>query len=161
MGAPTMNPNGSTPVARTHQVERAVTSTPGGKEQAYQGQVLRLMTSYPDPDTTVIHVSGEVDAATAPNVHELLEPRLASAVRQLVIDLSRVTFLGAAGVHLLAQAALRAEHQGINLQLVTGPRCVDRALRAGGMRVHSTDTASGGAQVGELQIATAAKLRSR
>ncbi|SNR81111.1 anti-anti-sigma factor [Haloechinothrix alba] len=113
-------------------------------ERAHRARLLWLWTSHPDGESSVVHVMGEVDAATAPDLDELLAPRLVSKVHSLVIDLSRVRFLGAAGVHVLVQAALRAEHQGMSLRLVTGPRCVERALRAGGIRVEHLHASADG-----------------
>lgn len=113
-------------------------------DRAHRARLLWLWTSHPDRDTSVIHAMGEVDAATAPDMDELLAPRLVSKIRTLVIDLSRVRFLGAAGVHVLVEAALRAEQQDMSLRLITGPRCVERALRAGGIRVEHLHASADG-----------------
>lgn len=65
--------------------------------------VLTVLVERPADAPVVVRVAGEVDADTA--------PRLAAALRAarpcgdpLVVDLGRVTFLGAAGVRVLADA---------------------------------------------------------
>jgi anti-sigma B factor antagonist len=52
--------------------------------------------------THVVHVSGELDLATAPRLEEALA---AATGEQLVIDLSGCTFLDSAGIRTLVAAA--------------------------------------------------------
>jgi anti-anti-sigma factor len=106
------------------------------------GGRLRAWLERPTSRTVIVHVAGEVDDATAPELAELLGPRLASTLDSVVIDLSRVSFLGLTGVGLVEQARHRADVVGITLSLVTGPRCVDRALRAAELANQRADVAS-------------------
>lgn len=66
-------------------------------------------------------------------LRECLPPRVVTAVSTVVLDLSQVTFLGAAEPRVLLQAALCAEQHQIRLRLVTDSRFVDRALWAADM----------------------------
>jgi anti-anti-sigma factor len=58
--------------------------------------------------------------ASAPRLAELLTSRLRSAVTQLVIDLSQVTFMSSAGLQVLARARLLANQLGVNLRIDAG-----------------------------------------
>lgn len=48
---------------------------------------------------TVVHVAGEIDMVTAPQVEEYVRARLGSG--SMVLDLSGVTFFGSAGLNVL------------------------------------------------------------
>ena len=80
----------------------------------------------------MVHIAGDVDAHSAPRLHELLAPELASTVKTVVLDLSRVRFLGVVGLELLDHVRTRATSRAITISLVDGPVCVERALRAAG-----------------------------
>lgn len=88
----------------------------------------------PRQRTAVINVFGVLDALTVPRFATLVESRLRGTVRNLVLDLSEVQFLATAGLEVLARAALRAEHRGIELSVVTGEsRSVKRAITVSGL----------------------------
>lgn len=89
--------------------------------------------SRPTNTSVLAQVSGELDADGASRLQELLAPRLSSTVEFLVLDLSRLAFIGVAGLELLAHMHRRASHRGKQLRLVTGPRCLHRALLAAEM----------------------------
>lgn len=89
-------------------------------EHPVTGQPMRLRVSRPGSGTAVVHVRGEVDVLTAPRLTELLVTRLRGAIRTLVIDLSEVDFLGAAGLSALVHAELLARHRGVTLRVVAG-----------------------------------------
>lgn len=94
---------------------------------------LHVWVTRPDTATAVIGTSGDLDSATAAEFNQILARELDDSVSLVVFDLSELGFLGAAGLHLLMQAKQRAES---TVRLVTGPRCVDRALDATGLRGH-------------------------
>ncbi|UIJ63567.1 STAS domain-containing protein [Amycolatopsis acidiphila] len=81
---------------------------------------LRLRVRRPRPRTAVVLVRGEVDVLTAPRLTELLVARLRGTLRTLVVDLSEVDFLGAAGLSSLLYADLLARHRGVTMRVVTG-----------------------------------------
>lgn len=98
---------------------------------------LRLTLTRPDRHTAVIGVAGELDAATAPRFAELVMARLRGTLRAVVVDLSEVDFLAAAGISVLVRANLLARHRGIALRVVTdGNRYVARALAITGLAGH-------------------------
>lgn len=116
------------------------------------GSGLRLRMHYAPPQTPVLAVSGEVDAATTPRLAELLWSRLQSTLPALVLDLSEVSFLGLDGVTLLAAVERYARYRGIVVRLVSRTRAVDRALHAGGLTdtLPRFDTAAAAAELGPV-----------
>lgn len=77
---------------------------------------------------TVVHVAGELDLSTVPRLAEVLGPCLSGDVDVIVLDLSEVSFLGAAALGLFEHAHQHTQHHGRTLRLVTGSRHVDRVL---------------------------------
>lgn len=71
-------------------------------------------------------VAGEVDTFTAPLLRDELREATGNGRSHLVIDLTGVTFFGAAGIRLLIQAR-DAQHDGYQLVLVAS-RPVVRVL---------------------------------
>jgi anti-sigma B factor antagonist len=57
--------------------------------------------------TAVVAVTGEVDLYTAPRLWEALDSAIAGAPRQLIVDLSGVTFLDSSGLNVLVHAHKR------------------------------------------------------
>ncbi|AIJ23012.1 anti-anti-sigma factor [Amycolatopsis methanolica 239] len=51
----------------------------------------------------VVHTSGELDASTVPRLRAIMRGVLSGAPAVLVVDLSGVTFLGSAGMHVLLE----------------------------------------------------------
>lgn len=90
---------------------------------------LHVRVGRPRPGTAVVAVRGELDALSAPRLTNLLVARLRSTLRTLVIDLSEVDFLAAAGLSVLVHADLLARQLGVTLEVVTGGnRWAERAL---------------------------------
>lgn len=119
-------------------------STGGGTTRTLQagiGVTIELTVSGPRPGVCLVAVAGELDMATVPLLRGALRDRTAGRPAVLVVDLGAVTFLGAAGITLLVEAA-HHEH-GIHgrLHVVAPPGgVVRRALRLTGadtaLRVH-------------------------
>ncbi|MFC7449902.1 STAS domain-containing protein [Rhodococcus daqingensis] len=82
---------------------------------------------------TVVRMRGDVDAAALGEFSRHLNAGIGTAVRVLVVDLSKVTFLSIRGAEVLADAQWRAGHDGVELVLVTGGRAVDRTLTVTGL----------------------------
>jgi len=77
----------------------------------------------PRPGRVGVEVVGEVDGDTAPAMDVCLQSQARQpGVRELVVDLGRVTFLGAAGVDVLARADRRCRGRGARLVVRTGGR---------------------------------------
>jgi anti-sigma B factor antagonist len=74
-----------------------------------------------------VHVAGELDLATS--------PQLAAALREaqfgastVVLDLRALSFIDSAGARVIAAAAARARPDGRRLMVVRGPPEVERLL---------------------------------
>lgn len=74
----------------------------------------------PERGTAVLSVRGDIDVVTAPQLAEMLQHRLDSSLDRLVLNLSGVGFLGVAGVSVIFESDLRAQHNGTDLVIVTG-----------------------------------------
>lgn len=82
----------------------------------------------------MVIVRGELDQLTAPRLTELLVARLRGTLRTLVVDLSEVDFLGAAGLSTLVYADLLARQVGVKMRVVTGDnRWASRPLSVTGL----------------------------
>lgn len=103
-------------------------------DPAPQNRDLRLQLSRPTSTCVMMHVAGDIDAHSAPRLNELLAPRLASTAETVVLDLSQVSFFGVAGLELLNHVRQHAASRGIEIRVVDGPICVERALLAAGWR---------------------------
>ncbi|MGY4100009.1 STAS domain-containing protein [Nocardia sp. R16R-3T] len=88
--------------------------------------------SPPVDAVTLCAVGGEMDYLTADAFRRSLLEALPTAGAVVVIDLSKVTFFGVAGLRVLMQARSWCSDSGRRLQLITGPRCVDRLLEVAG-----------------------------
>lgn len=99
---------------------------------APQDRGLQLRLSRPTSTCVVMHVAGDIDAHSAPRLDELLAPSLASTAETLVLDLSQVSFFGVAGLELLDHVRQHAASRRIEICIVDGPTCVERALLAAG-----------------------------
>jgi anti-anti-sigma factor len=77
------------------------------------------------PGLLVISVAGEIDALSVRLLQRAAWHDLAAVT---VVDLSRVTFLGAAGLRTLGRAARRAHAERRRLCLVTPPHPVSVVL---------------------------------
>ncbi|HEX4725939.1 MAG TPA: STAS domain-containing protein [Pseudonocardiaceae bacterium] len=83
----------------------------------------------------VLRVSGEIDMLTAPVLTEHVQEQFARtpAPRTLVFDLTRVSFLGSAGLAVLAHAQTIASDRGDAVQVVANARAVLRPLEVTGL----------------------------
>ena len=77
---------------------------------------------------TVVSVSGAIDTAGAARLERMLGPKSMYRTR-LVVDMSEVSFLGPAGLAVLAAAASRLDNQHRPLGIIVGDRH-DAVLRA-------------------------------
>jgi anti-anti-sigma factor len=84
-------------------------------------------------DVAFLAVSGDVDTASIRRVSGQVTPILLSPPRLLVVDLSRVTFMGSAGVELLSRVhACVVIGGGGRLRIVRASPCVQRIFEASG-----------------------------
>jgi anti-sigma B factor antagonist len=81
-----------------------------------------------------VTASGEVDSTSAPVLRQQLEALLDGGdVRQLTVDLGRVTFLDSAGLCVLAAAHRRAVRQDVTMRVLASSRAVIRPLQITGL----------------------------
>jgi anti-sigma B factor antagonist len=76
------------------------------------------MTAVSDPLSATVVLDGEIDIATAPAIRRLLLAAISGGDVHLTVDVSGVTFIGAAGIGVLVAAANRAREAGGSLSLL-------------------------------------------
>jgi anti-anti-sigma factor len=72
-----------------------------------------------------VHVSGELDLATSPELDRVLR-EAERDTQLLVLDLSELTFIDISSIRVILAAASRIRPQGGRLMLARGPALVDR-----------------------------------
>jgi anti-sigma B factor antagonist len=82
----------------------------------------------PACDRTVLHVTGEIDMATAPQLRDEANHWLVLGTGDLHLDLSGVTFADSSAVEVLLATRARAQAAGAELILRAVPRAVTRLL---------------------------------
>jgi anti-anti-sigma factor len=75
-----------------------------------------------------VSVSGEIDSYTVDRLIHAIEPHLDISDALIVVDLSDVTFLGAAGLRALVEAENHAHRVGSTLCLLSATAAVQRSL---------------------------------
>src|SRR5579871_3023425 len=105
----------------THHLS-APTSTP-----ELHTDVFDCFVDHDGRNTAEVHISGELDLATAPQLAETLDAALASA-SVVVLDLSQLTFMDCAGLAVIIRADSRARRSQRRLVLVRGAAQVCRLL---------------------------------
>jgi anti-sigma B factor antagonist len=83
-------------------------------------------------DAVWVRVSGELDLAGAPELERGLDNGLTGA-RLAVVDLRQLTFMDAAGIHVIVEAHDRAVRTGRRLVLIRGHAQVTRLLDLTGL----------------------------
>lgn len=101
----------------------------GDEQDPDVGEVVRFEVVEHGDGAVVVGVLGEIDTMTAPVLTERLSTQIPTAPL-LVVDLTRVTFLGSAGLAALVEAKEATERAGHRLRLVCGSHAVARALEA-------------------------------
>jgi anti-sigma B factor antagonist len=80
------------------------------------------------PETILFVLGGEIDLATQPQLQQALTTAIGNAPSHLVLDLTNVTFLGSAGLHLFTELHTTQHVAAYHVALVVGHNRV--ALRA-------------------------------
>src|SRR5436190_14638862 len=86
------------------------------------------MTVVSDPPAATVVLDGEIDIATAPAIRRILLAAVSGGNVHLAVDMSGVTFIGAAGIGVLVAAANRARQAGGSLSLLAPSPQVRRLL---------------------------------
>ena len=74
-----------------------------------------------------------MDSTSAPVLRQRLDALLDGDVRELTVDLGRVTFLDSAGLCVLAATHRRAVHQDVPMRVLASSRAVIRPLQITGL----------------------------
>ena len=111
------------------------------------GRSLRIVTDWPQPDVCLVRLAGELDSSTAAHTLDHLCTQTAGRPTSLVLDLTAIELLAAAGVSLLI-VAMRNEHDVHGRLHVVAPAggAARRTLRLTGtdavLRVHGSVAAA-------------------
>jgi anti-sigma B factor antagonist len=94
-----------------------------------------------------VQAAGEVDTCTAPRLQDRLEAHLVPPTPEVVLDLTRVTFLDSAGLCVLALAHKQATATGVRLRVLATTRAVVRPMQVTGLwdLLHAERAFPGGA----------------
>jgi anti-sigma B factor antagonist len=76
---------------------------------------------------------GEIDSTSAPVLRQKLDAVLEGGLRELTVDLGRVTFLDSAGLCVLAATHRRAVRQDVRMRVLASSRAVIRPLQITGL----------------------------
>jgi anti-anti-sigma factor len=79
------------------------------------------------PAADILHLEGEVDDVSASVFRDRLS-QLLGTTRPLIVDFSRLKYLGLSGVHVLEEAHRRASEMGQSIVLVGSDPIVHRIL---------------------------------
>src|SRR6266536_1535079 len=83
-------------------------------------------------DRAVVHISGEVDLATCPQLRDVLAELVDDGVHHLIVDLEQVSFLDSSGIGVLGVLGRIREHGG-SLRLTAPSPHVRRVLELTGI----------------------------
>jgi anti-sigma B factor antagonist len=116
------------PVARTHETGLSTMGEVKGTGAGRVDPTVFAVEISSDAQGSQITLSGELDLVSAPHLQQVLDQLCRQRPREIVLDLSGLKFLGAAGlsVFLRANAQLRAD--GGRLTLTRAGRLVRRML---------------------------------
>ncbi len=81
----------------------------------------------------VVHVGGEVDLATCPQLRGVLAGLIDQGIYDLVVDLEQVSFLDSSGIGVLMGAHRRLREHGGGLRLAAPSARVRRVLEVTGV----------------------------
>jgi anti-anti-sigma factor len=76
---------------------------------------------------------GELDMATVEQVARPLRELRAAGFREIVLDLSELSFIDSSGIRMLLGARDASLENGIGLKLLPGPPAVQRAFEVTGL----------------------------
>lgn len=76
----------------------------------------------------IVHVAGELDIANAPLLEQYLLGFLDDGVREVLLDLSDLTYTDSIGIKTLLTAASMCERDGGSLRIIRISRAVARIL---------------------------------
>lgn len=106
-----------------------------GPARPAAGDLLRrgfdVQTAAADGDV-VLHLRGELDMATAADLHPVLFTAMAGA-RTVILDLAELAFVDSSGINLFLSAWRQATHEGRSVLARNPTSAVGKALRLSGV----------------------------
>jgi anti-sigma B factor antagonist len=87
----------------------------------------------PDGDRAKVTPFGEIDLATAGEVEAQLAPLWNDGLREVVLDLSQVTFIDSSGLRVVVEAGQAAARHRVAFTVLPGPPAVQRAFEFTGL----------------------------
>jgi anti-sigma B factor antagonist len=123
--AATDDPQGRESEALTPPGQDGAELTPQGR-----GGTPMMVVVRDEPKITIVAVAGEIDLLTAPRLAAALDPILAADTARIAVDLTDVTFIDSAGIHVLVNASNRAS---CHVAVICGPGTVRRTLELLGL----------------------------
>ena len=99
----------------------------------------------------VVTISGELDLASAPALHQGLQKTASLGVREVICDLSQLAYMDSTGLSVIISAHKRMESEGTALVLLSPRPSVERVLDITGVKEFLTvrSSADGGAPLQE------------
>jgi anti-sigma B factor antagonist len=85
-----------------------------------------------DGAAATVRVSGALDIATVPILEAELRELRQAGFRRLVLDLSGLGFMDAAGLRCILERDAEARQDGFSVALIAGPRAVQRVFELTG-----------------------------
>jgi anti-sigma B factor antagonist len=85
------------------------------------------------PDTYVVHVEGDFDSVSVPRVREALDSALSRGCREIVLDLTEVTYVDSSALGFVVWADQRLQPVGGRLVLAGATADVARMLAVSGL----------------------------
>ena len=83
-------------------------------------------------NSTIVEVSGSVDALTAPELSKVLLDQIAAGRANLVVNLIGVEFMSSAGLRTLLGAVKEARSNGGDLRITSTNPGIDKVLKMSG-----------------------------
>lgn len=83
-------------------------------------------------DQRKLAIAGELDLASAPRLERAVAAAIAAGARRVILDLRRLEFIDASGLHVVMQARDTCREVGCEFALVPGPRQVQRVFELTG-----------------------------
>lgn len=97
-----------------------------------------------DNNSTIVAVSGSIDALTAPDLAKILVSQIAEGRVNLVVDLIGVDFMSSAGLRTLLGAMKESRSNGGDLRIASTNPGIDQVLQMSGfhiiVKVYSSQT---------------------
>jgi anti-sigma B factor antagonist len=110
----------------------------GGESQQSHGQIHEHVQTRSDGTSTVVALSGEVDALTAPRISAYLDTLTCDDHPDIVVDLRDVDFIDCSGLTVLCRARRRVRERDGRLRLVCHDDFTLRTMRATRLSQHFT-----------------------